>query len=120
GGGAGAGRSLGARPAGVVDRARLPGLAPDRHAPPRGRQVRRAARTAMKKLVVAVIDGLKPSMLERAVAEGSAPVLEHLMREGTYVDDCVAAYPSLTPVCTATIATGEGADRHLIPGMNWF
>ena len=47
------------------------------------------------KLVLAVIDGLKPSMLERAVQTGRAPVLGTIMRRGSYVDDCVAAFPSV-------------------------
>ena len=30
-----------------------------------------------------------------------------LAQEGVYVDDCVAAFPSVTPVCAATITTGR-------------
>jgi Type I phosphodiesterase / nucleotide pyrophosphatase len=37
-----------------------------------------------------------------------------------YVPDCVAAFPSVTPVCAASIVTGVWQDRHLIPGMNWY
>ena len=37
-----------------------------------------------------------------------------------YVDDCVAAFPSVTPVCAATITTGVGPEEHLIPSMNWY
>ena len=74
----------------------------------------------MSKLVLAVIDGLKPAMLERAVATGRAPVLRAIMARGAYVDDCVAAFPSVTPTCAATIATGAGPDEHHIPSMNWY
>src|SRR2546423_10088855 len=74
----------------------------------------------MSKLVLAVIDGLKPAMLERAVATGRAPVLRAIMERGAYVDDCVAAFPSVTPTCAATIATGAGPDEHHIPSMNWY
>ena len=42
------------------------------------------------------------------------------MRRGVYVDDCVAAFPSVTPVCAASIATGVWQDEHLIPSMNWY
>jgi Type I phosphodiesterase / nucleotide pyrophosphatase len=73
-----------------------------------------------KKLILAVIDGMKPSMLERAVASGRAPALERIMAEGVYVDDCVAAFPSVTPVCAASIATGVGPAEHHIPSMNWW
>jgi hypothetical protein len=73
-----------------------------------------------KKLVLVVIDALKPAMLERAVAVGRAPALARIMQDGVYVDDCVAAFPSVTPVCAATITTGVGPDRHHIPSMNWY
>ena len=43
----------------------------------------------MKKLVLVVIDALKPSMLNRAIASGRAPALARIRDEGVYVDDCV-------------------------------
>jgi hypothetical protein len=73
-----------------------------------------------KKLILTVIDGAKSAMLERAVAEGSAPTLAMLIEHGSYVPDAVAVFPSVTPVCAASIATGVGQDRHLIPSMNWY
>ncbi|HEY2769490.1 MAG TPA: alkaline phosphatase family protein [Solirubrobacteraceae bacterium] len=73
-----------------------------------------------KKLVLVVIDALKPAMLDRAIATGRAPALARLRQDGVYVDDCVAAFPSVTPVCAASITTGVGPDRHLIPSMNWY
>ena len=63
---------------------------------------------------------MAPAMLERAIDAGVAPVLERLMASGRYVPDCVAAFPSVTPVCAASIVTGVGQDAHEIPGMNWF
>jgi hypothetical protein len=74
----------------------------------------------VKKLVLVVIDAMKPAMLERAVAAGRAPALQRLMEEGHFVDECVAAFPSVTPVCAASIATGTAPDRHHIPSMNWY
>lgn len=70
--------------------------------------------------MLVVIDALKPSMLERAMASGRAPALARIRSEGVYVDDCVAAFPSVTPVCAATITTGVGPEEHLIPSMNWY
>ncbi|MHB8240751.1 MAG: alkaline phosphatase family protein [Solirubrobacteraceae bacterium] len=72
------------------------------------------------KLVLCVIDAMAPEMLDRAVAAGTAPVLETLIRKGSYVRDCVAAFPSVTPVCAASIVTGLAQDAHHIPAMNWF
>ncbi|HET6547498.1 MAG TPA: alkaline phosphatase family protein [Solirubrobacter sp.] len=74
----------------------------------------------MRKLVLAVIDAMKPAMLERAVATGRAPTLALLIQEGQLVDECVAAFPSVTPVCAASIATGTGPAEHEIPAMNWW
>lgn len=73
-----------------------------------------------QKLVLVVIDALKPAMLERAIAAGRAPALRRIQQEGVYVNDCVAAFPSVTPVCAATITTGVGPDMHRIPSMNWY
>jgi predicted AlkP superfamily pyrophosphatase or phosphodiesterase len=73
-----------------------------------------------KKLVLAVIDALSPDALERATAEGVAPMLAELMSRGDYVRECVSSFPSLTPVAASSITTGLGPDEHLIPSMNWY
>jgi len=73
-----------------------------------------------KKLVLAVIDALKPEMLDRAIEHERAPVLAKLIERGTYVRDCVSTFPSVTPVAAATIATGVGPERHHVPSMNWY
>lgn len=73
-----------------------------------------------KKLVLIVIDALKPTMLERAMETGRAPALKRIRQEGVYVENCAAAFPSVTPVCAATITTGVGPGKHLIPSMNWY
>jgi hypothetical protein len=72
------------------------------------------------KLVLAVVDGMKPAMVRRAVETGHAPVMAKVMERGTFVEDCVAAFPSVTPVCATSIATGARQDVHRIPAMNWF
>ena len=74
----------------------------------------------MSKLVLAFVDSLRPDTLRRAVDSGDAPTLAGLCERGTLVDDCVSSFPTVTPVCTAEIATGVGPDRHWIPGMNWY
>jgi hypothetical protein len=74
----------------------------------------------VKKVVLAVIDSLKPEMLDRAIAEGRAPALKELVERGVYIPDCVSEFPSVTPVCSATITTGASPDDHHIPAMNWY
>jgi predicted AlkP superfamily pyrophosphatase or phosphodiesterase len=72
------------------------------------------------KLVLAVIDGAKPEMLQRAIATGQAPALAEIAARGSGPHACTAAFPSVTPVCAASIATGVRQDRHHIPAMNWW
>jgi hypothetical protein len=73
-----------------------------------------------KKLVLAVIDSLKPEMLDRAIDQGRAPALAALVERGTYVRDCVSTFPSVTPVAASSIATGLGPGEHHVPAMNWY
>ncbi len=72
------------------------------------------------KLILTVIDGMKPTMLQRAIGAGTAPALKAIRDRGTYVDDCCAAFPSVTPVCAGVIATGRMQDEHRVPSMNWY
>jgi hypothetical protein len=66
-----------------------------------------------------VIDGLTPAVFERAVESGDAPALAVLAREGTY-RRAVSTFPSLTPVCASSIATGAHPDLHRIPHLVWY
>jgi predicted AlkP superfamily pyrophosphatase or phosphodiesterase len=72
-----------------------------------------------KKLVLIVIDGLTPAMLERAVESDDVPALRFLMTEGDY-RRAVTTFPSLTPVCLSSIATGGHPDVHEIPHLVWY
>ena len=72
-----------------------------------------------KKLILAVIDGLTPAMLEAAVGRGSAPTLASLLELGRY-REAVSVFPSLTPVCLSSIATGAFPDVHEIPHLVWY
>jgi hypothetical protein len=74
----------------------------------------------MKRLLLAVIDGCKPSMLERAVERGEAPAIAAVLERGRFVPELCAAFPSVTPVCATSIATGVLQDRHHIAAMNWW
>ena len=73
----------------------------------------------MKKLVLVVIDGLTPGMLEHAVERGNAPTLALLLEHGRYAT-ATTTFPSLTPVCLSTIATGAHPDVHHIPHLVWW
>jgi hypothetical protein len=72
----------------------------------------------VKKLILVVIDGLTPGVFE-AVDERSAPTLASLAAAGEY-RRAASTFPSLTPVCLASIATGGGPDVHGIPHLTWY
>ena len=72
-----------------------------------------------QKLVLIVIDGLTPAMLERAVETEDVPALRFLMSRGEY-RRAVTTFPSLTPVCLSSIAIGAHPDVHEIPHLVWY
>jgi hypothetical protein len=74
---------------------------------------------ADRKLVLIVIDGLTPAMLESAVERGGAPAIKFLLEHGTY-GTATSVFPSLTPVCLSSIATGGFPDVHGIPHLVWW
>ena len=73
----------------------------------------------IKKLILVVIDGLTPDVFEAAVERRSAPTLAGLAEAGSYAR-AVSTFPSLTPVCLASLATGGGPDVHHIPHLVWY
>jgi len=75
--------------------------------------------TAPKKLILIVVDGMTPATFERAVEGGRAPVLTQLAAHGSY-NRATSVFPSLTPVCLSSIATGATPDAHHIPHLVWW
>jgi hypothetical protein len=71
------------------------------------------------KLVLIVIDGLTPSVFEDAVEQRRTPALAFLARLGRY-RRALSTFPSLTPVCASSIATGAHPDIHRIPHLVWY
>ena len=69
--------------------------------------------------ILIVIDGLTPSVFENAVGDRSAPTLSALAEAGEYRRS-LTTFPSLTPVCLASIATGVHPDQHHIPHLVWW
>jgi predicted AlkP superfamily pyrophosphatase or phosphodiesterase len=72
-----------------------------------------------KKLVLVVVDGMTPAAFERAVSGGRAPALSFLAEHGDY-RQATSVFPSLTPVCLTSIATGAGPGVHHIPSLVWW
>jgi hypothetical protein len=72
-----------------------------------------------RRVVLAIVDGLTPSMLEAAIGTPAAPWLTRLAEHGTY-RRAVSVFPSLTPVCLSSISTGAYPDVHEIPHLVWY
>jgi len=68
-----------------------------------------------KRAILILIDGLTPSMLEAT----DAPTLRFLLDHGSY-RRALSTFPSLTPVCLASVATGGHPDVHGIPHLVWW
>ena len=71
------------------------------------------------KLVLVVIDGLTPTMLEASLGTTATPTLTALADHGT-LGRATTTFPSLTPVCLSSVATGAHPDVHEIPHLVWW
>ena len=58
-------------------------------------------------------------MLEGAIGSGETPTLAALAARGSY-RRAISVFPSLTPVCLSSIATGAHGDIHEIPHLVWY
>jgi predicted AlkP superfamily pyrophosphatase or phosphodiesterase len=72
-----------------------------------------------KKLIMIVIDGLTPAAFELAAEDDRTPALNFLAANGSYARG-ISTFPSLTPVCLSSIATGAHPDVHRIPHLVWY
>jgi Type I phosphodiesterase / nucleotide pyrophosphatase len=72
-----------------------------------------------KKLVLVVIDGLTPEALDHGLDQGRLPALGALA-DGGWSGRGTSVFPSLTPVCLTSIATGAFPDVHHIPHLVWY
>lgn len=73
-----------------------------------------------RRVVYIVVDGMSTEALEQVTASGRAPALDFIKRNGDYVRDSVAIFPTITPAATASLVTGEIPAVHRIPGMCWY
>jgi hypothetical protein len=71
------------------------------------------------KVVLIVVDGMTPAAFERAVEGGRAAALSFLAEHAEY-RQATSVFPSLTPVCLTSIATGAGPGVHHIPSLVWW
>ena len=74
-----------------------------------------ASQAKPKPVVLVIVDGLTPATFEAA----DTPALRFLAEHGEY-RRAVSTFPSLTPVCLSSIATGSHPDGHYIPHLVWW
>ena len=79
----------------------------------------RACEALPAKAILIVVDGLTPAAFENAVGDRSAPTISRLAELGEYRRG-VTTFPSLTPVCLTSLATGAHPDVHHIPHLVWW
>lgn len=65
----------------------------------------------MKKPAILIfgIDGASPAYIKQAVSQGRLPNFKRLMENGAFLEDCMSAFPSITPTCWSAICTGAPA-----------
>ncbi len=73
-----------------------------------------------KKVILIIIDSLRPAALKTCLDDSTVPALEYLCHKGRVSFDCVSVFPTMTPTATASIATGVYPDDHQIPGFIWY
>lgn len=64
-----------------------------------------------EKLIVFGIDGPILPTLQRLMQEGRMPLMRKLVAGGTWAENCLVPYPTITPPNWTTIATGASAGR---------
>jgi len=75
---------------------------------------------SIKPVILLNVDSLMPRPLEVAVQTGHAPALKFLMENGSYSSDMVTSFPTMSVTIDSSLLTGTYADKHHIPGLNWF
>ena len=58
-------------------------------------------------------------MLEHGLEHGRLPALRFLFQHGSYTT-ATSTFPSVTPVCLTSIATGAHPDVHHVPHLVWY
>ncbi len=74
----------------------------------------------MKPVLLLVLDGIRPDVLQAAIRDGEAPNFGALAECGEAVWDAVSVFPSITPAATAAIATGGAPAETGIVGHAWY
>jgi hypothetical protein len=67
-----------------------------------------------------IIDSWHPGMVQKELEAGRLPALAALVRHGQLTTNCSSIFPTVTPACLTSLATGVGPDQHGITGVLWY
>ncbi|MDB5097268.1 MAG: Type phosphodiesterase / nucleotide pyrophosphatase [Cyanobacteria bacterium RYN_339] len=67
-----------------------------------------------------IIDSWHPQAVMKELEAGNLPALQFLVRHGRMSLDCASIFPTVTPACLTSLATGVGPDQHGITGVLWY
>lgn len=71
-------------------------------------------------VIYIIIDSFHPRALRHCREKGKLPALSFLIERGHLDESCISIFPTMTPACTSTLATGVYPSQHGIPGMVWY
>ncbi len=71
-------------------------------------------------LTIFLIDGLSQEVFRHELAAGHLPEMQRLIDQGTYVEDGVTAFPSMTGYAFYPVLTGHDAVDSGVLGLRWF
>lgn len=74
----------------------------------------------LKKTILFIIDSFNPKAFRQALERKMVPAMDFLINRGYFSDRCVSVFPTMTPTCSATIATGTPPSDHQVPGFVWY
>lgn len=73
-----------------------------------------------KPLHYIIIDSWHPGAVQRELDAGNLPALRFLLRHGRMDMECASIFPTVTPACLTSLATGVSPDQHGITGVLWY
>lgn len=73
-----------------------------------------------KGVIFVIVDSFHPRALRHCREQGKLPALSFLIERGHLDESCVSIFPTMTPACTSTLATGNYPAQHGIPGIVWY
>lgn len=74
----------------------------------------------MKKVILVLIDSLRPQAVQKALKDGYLPALSWLIERGWVSWECASIYPTMTPAASSSIITGLMPSEHHVAGFAWF